>query len=182
MVSSRLVQNFIRFIYDIIKRISKHFPALFTLLLAYSFILLSCSAKSDRHSKNEKDAEKGRLETVKNKIDVPESILANGKKVYLTYCSACHQADGSGNPGMYPPLDGTDMVNGGQDELIKIILAGLSGPLEVKGEIYNQFMAPHNFLSDNDIADLLTYIRNSFGNASTMITKEQVSAVREKLN
>ena len=110
--------------------------------------------------------------------EIPAEVMQRGENVYKTYCLACHQTNGTGNPGMFPPLDQTKKVLGNKDELIGIILHGLSGKIEVKGETYYQAMAPHNFLSDQQIADVLTYIRNSFGNSASMVTKEEVRKVR----
>ncbi len=102
-----------------------------------------------------------------------------GALVYKKFCASCHQSDGNGVPGMYPPIGETKMVNGNKDELIKIILNGMSGEIEVKGEIYNNVMPAHNHLSDKQIADLLTYIRSDFGNNSAPITAEEVKKVRQ---
>lgn len=102
-----------------------------------------------------------------------------GALIYKKFCASCHQTDGNGVPGMYPPITETKMVNGDKDELIKIILNGMSGEVEVKGEIYNNVMPAHNHLSDNQIADLLTYIRSNFGNDSEPITPEEVRNVRK---
>jgi len=100
------------------------------------------------------------------------------KKVYDSVCLACHMADGSGVPGMHPPLIDTDWVTGDKERLIKITLEGLSGKIEVKGEVYNSLMPPHSHLSDKQIADVLTYIRKSFGNNASEVTKEEVQNVR----
>lgn len=102
-----------------------------------------------------------------------------GTIVYKKFCASCHQSDGKGVPGMYPPIGETKMVNGNKDELIKIILNGMSGEIEVKGEIYNNVMPAHHHLSDKQIADLLTYIRSDFGNNSEPVTPEEVEKVRQ---
>ena len=70
------------------------------------------------------------------------------------------------------------MVLGEKTDLIGVVLNGLQGKTEVKGEVYFQAMAPHNFLSDQQIADVLTYIRNSFGNSASMVKAEEVKEVR----
>ena len=141
-------------------------------------LFISCSSKNDQNktevSKNKPSENAALTQTI------PQEILQRGEEVYNKHCLACHQTDGSGNPGMYPPLDNTETVNGDKEKLISIVLNGLTGEIEVKGEIYNQIMVPHNFLSDQQIADLLTYVRNSFGNSSAMITEKEVARVREK--
>jgi mono/diheme cytochrome c family protein len=106
--------------------------------------------------------------------------LLNGKKVYDMYCQACHQADGNGVPRLNPPLAGTVYVTGSKTRLIDIVLKGLSDPLEINGEEYNNPMAAHDFLTDQQIADVLTYIRNSFGNKAGAINAVEVKKQRAK--
>lgn len=90
----------------------------------------------------------------------------------------CHQADGGGVPNMNPPLINTKYVTGDKKRLIGIVLKGLTGGVEVDGYDYNNPMAPHNYLKDQEIADVLTYVRNSFGNKATAVTAAEVKAVR----
>jgi mono/diheme cytochrome c family protein len=101
-----------------------------------------------------------------------------GKKVYDMVCLACHMRNGSGVPGMHPPIIESDFVNGDPDALIKIVLNGLKGEMEIKGEVYNSEMPPQAHLTDQQIADVLTFVRGSFGNTSGPITPEQVASVR----
>lgn len=103
----------------------------------------------------------------------------SGALVYKKFCASCHQTDGNGVPGMYPPIAGTKMVNGDKEELIRIILNGMSGEIKVKGEIYNNVMPAHSHLSDQQIADLLTYIRSNFENDAEKITADEVAKVRK---
>ena len=102
-----------------------------------------------------------------------------GKIVYDTYCLACHMQDGGGAPRMNPPLIKTSFVLGDKKKLISIVMNGLSG-VEVEGEDYSNVMAPHNFLTDQQIADVLTYVRNSFGNKASAVTVAEVKAARPK--
>jgi glucose/arabinose dehydrogenase len=104
--------------------------------------------------------------------------MASGKAVYDTYCSACHMPNGKGAPGMNPPLTGTDWVLGDKDRLIRVILNGLNEPVEIQGEIYQNIMAAHAFLTDQQVADVLTYVRGSFGNDAGEILPEEVARVR----
>lgn len=103
-----------------------------------------------------------------------------GKKVYDSFCLVCHMADGSGVPGMHPPLIQTEWVTGDKNRLIDITLNGMSGKIEVNGETYNSIMPPHSHLTDKQIADVLTYVRQSFGNNASEITVEEVQKVRNK--
>lgn len=96
------------------------------------------------------------------------------------YCQACHQADGNGVPRLNPPLTGTVYVTGNKTRLIDIVLNGLTDPLEINGEEYNNPMAAHSFLTDQQIADVLTYIRNSFGNKAGVVTAAEVKKQRAK--
>ena len=102
-----------------------------------------------------------------------------GKKVYNSVCLACHMADGSGVPGMHPPIYESDFVNGNPEQLIKIVLEGMSGKVEVKGEVYNSIMPPQAFLSNQQIADVLTYVRSNFGNNAGPIAPEDVQKLRK---
>jgi len=114
--------------------------------------------------------------------EVADESLTAGKNVYDMYCLACHMSNGKGAPGMNPPLIDTEYVLGDKERLIKIILNGLSDPIEIKGEIYQNIMAPHAYLSDQQISDVLTFIRKSWGNDASEITPEEVSDVRRENN
>lgn len=107
--------------------------------------------------------------------------LAGGEYIYFTYCGICHQRNGKGASGRFPPLAGTDWVTGDKDRLIGILLNGLEGNIVVNGESYNQAMPQHSFLSDKDAASVLTYIRQNFGNTASEVTEAEVQAVRAKL-
>ena len=112
-------------------------------------------------------------------VEVPAELQA-GKAVYDQFCQACHMADGAGVSGMNPPLAGTDWVLGDKERIIKVILNGLSDPVEINGEIYQNVMAAHNFLNDQQVADVLTYVRKSFGNNASEITATEVQTVRKQ--
>lgn len=113
-------------------------------------------------------------------IQDKSKLMLSGKKVYDMYCQACHQADGNGVPRLNPPLTGTVYVTGSKTRLIDIVLNGLTDPLEINGEEYNNPMAAHSFLTDQQIADVLTYIRNSFGNKAGVVTAAEVKKQRAK--
>lgn len=109
-----------------------------------------------------------------------QSQAADGKTVYAT-CQACHQADGNGLPGAFPPLAGSEWVNGPVENLIRIQLRGLTGPITVKGQQFNSVMPPNATMSDDEIAAVLTYVRSNFGNSSSAVTPEQVKALRSEV-
>ncbi|MFC4994206.1 c-type cytochrome [Rubritalea tangerina] len=105
---------------------------------------------------------------------------ADGAKIYAT-CAACHQANGQGLPGAFPPLAESEWVNGPAENLIRIQLRGLMGPITVKGKQYNSVMPPNAAMSDEDIAAVLTYVRSNFGNKASAVTADQVKALRSEV-
>ena len=108
----------------------------------------------------------------------PAASIARGKKVYETYCLACHQQDGTGVPRLNPPLVKTSFVLGDKKMLIGIVLNGFDEPIEIDGDTFSNVMASHDFLKDQEIADVLTYVRNSFGNKASAVMPDEVAAVR----
>ena len=109
---------------------------------------------------------------------VQTQALEKGKTIYNQYCLACHQGDGNGVAGAFPPLTQTEWVAGDKATLIPVILNGMQGEITVKGEVYNNAMPAHGFLSDEEIGAVLTYVRQSFGNDYSEITAEDVAEVR----
>lgn len=105
--------------------------------------------------------------------------LPDGKVVYATTCAACHQATAEGVPGVYPPLAGSEWVNGDEAKVVRILLHGVTGPIEVAGETFNGMMPPWGgTLKDDDIAAVLTYVRSTWGNKGTPITAAKVASIR----
>lgn len=107
--------------------------------------------------------------------------MENGKKIYTKYCLSCHQADGSGVPKMNPPLIKTTWVLGNKQKLIEVLLKGMNQKIEIDDEEYENVMASHAFLKDQEIADVLTYVRKSFGNKATAVTAAEVKIARAKV-
>lgn len=102
-----------------------------------------------------------------------------GKKVFDTTCIACHQANGLGVPGQYPPLVGSEWATGSEERAIRIVLHGLNGPIAVKGVDFNNVMAPlGGALKDEQIANALSYVRAAWGNAAPEVSPEAVAKVR----
>ncbi len=110
----------------------------------------------------------------------PASALAQGRSQY-SVCAACHQANGRGMPGAYPPLAGSEFATAAPEIPIRIVILGLQGPLTVKGQRYNNTMPAWGSFSDADIAATLTYVRSQWGNAASAVTAEEVAAVRRAL-
>lgn len=107
-----------------------------------------------------------------------QASVFNGKKVYTQVCLACHMADGGGVPHMNPPLNNTSYVLGDKTALIKIVLNGFNEDVQINGKTYSNNMTPHADLSDQQVANVLTYVRNSFGNKASMVTAAEVKNVR----
>lgn len=119
-----------------------------------------------------------------NLTGTDRDLFLKGREIYAMdgYCGTCHQPDGKGlSASGFPPLAGTRWVNGNEERLIKLVLHGLAGPIEVLGEDYpgNVPMTPFGgMLSDEELAAVLTYVRNAFGNEASPITSEKVGEVR----
>jgi mono/diheme cytochrome c family protein len=105
--------------------------------------------------------------------------LPDGKQVFSTTCAACHQASGEGVPGVYPPLAGSEWVTGDDAKVVRILLHGVTGPIEVAGETFNSMMPPWGAtLKDADIAAVLTYVRSQWGNKGAPISAAKVASIR----
>lgn len=109
---------------------------------------------------------------------VAKAQMDRGKTVFETYCLTCHQEDGSGVPKLNPPLINTSYVKGDKKKIITWVLSGTTDKIEIDGQYYSNNMPPQNYLKDQEIADVLTYIRNSFGNKASAITAADVKAIR----
>ena len=107
-----------------------------------------------------------------------KASIDRGKKVYDMYCLSCHMEDGNGVPRMNPPLSKTTWVLGDKKKLIAVVLNGMDEEININGQAFSNTMAPHDFLKDEEIADVLTYIRNSFGNKASAVTTAEVKAAR----
>ena len=116
--------------------------------------------------------------------EIDPKVIFKGKVVYKRNCQICHQTNGAGIRFAFPPLTGTPWVTGSKERGIKIILYGLAGPIIVRGREYATAMAksgiPPGSLSDADIAYVLTYIRNAWGNRASEVKESEVIDVREQ--
>lgn len=148
----------------------KLLPILFSISL-----LLACNSdkKKEQSSLN---SEEINISDSPEQEQVSESY-ARGKEVYSDFCVTCHLPSGKGIPGNFPPLAGSDWLTNKKMESIKAIKFGLSGPIEVNGEAYNNAMTAQG-LSDQEVADVMNYISNSWGNTSKKeVTLEEVKAI-----
>ncbi len=108
-----------------------------------------------------------------------QAAAANGQAVFGRTCVTCHQANGQGLAGAFPPLANSPYVNGDKAKLAKLVLNGLTGPVTVDGKRFNGVMPPwKGQLSDAEIAAVLTYVRSNFGNSSGAVTEQEVQQAR----
>jgi mono/diheme cytochrome c family protein len=106
--------------------------------------------------------------------------IKRGKEVYALYCQNCHMEDGKGMPEVNPPLAKADYIKKPAKTLITIVLKGQTGEVVVNGKKYNAIMQPQDYLTDIQIADVLNYTRNSWGNKIPgTITPAMVKAMRK---
>ncbi|MCB0685329.1 MAG: PQQ-dependent sugar dehydrogenase [Saprospiraceae bacterium] len=121
-------------------------------------------------------------------IKDPDEVLDNldhgraraGEKLYVTYCGVCHVADGKGDGTRYPPLNNSEYVNGDPHWLINLLLKGREGQITVNGQAFEGVMPPFDYLENEQIAQILTYIRQSFGNESPSIQSVEVERIRRR--
>ena len=105
-----------------------------------------------------------------------------GKKVFTTVCAACHQITGQGVPGVFPPLAASEWAQGNEERIIRIVLHGLNGPINVAGKDYSNAMASlGGVLKDDQIANALTYVRQEWGNQAPEVKAETVARIRAEV-
>jgi mono/diheme cytochrome c family protein len=110
---------------------------------------------------------------------VARAQAPDGQKVYSSTCAACHQPTGQGAAGTYPPLAGSEIVAGDEAKLIRVVLHGLTGEIEVQGETFNGAMPAWGpTLKDDDIAAVLTYVRSAWGNKAAPVSAATVAQIR----
>jgi mono/diheme cytochrome c family protein len=100
-----------------------------------------------------------------------------GRRLFTSICAACHQSTGQGRPSVFPPLAGSDFLNADKNRAIQTVIFGRQGEVVVNGMKFNNSM-PSFPLSDQDIANVLTFVYNSFGNSGLEVTQEEVKALR----
>jgi mono/diheme cytochrome c family protein len=120
----------------------------------------------------------GSMSALAQKFDLKASI-SRGKDVYTAQCMSCHLEQGEGIESVYPPLAKSDYLMADKKRSIDEVLHGLTGQIKVNGATYDGVMTGFEALSDQDISDVLNYIRNSFGNKGGAVTPEEVKASRK---
>jgi nitrite reductase (NO-forming) / hydroxylamine reductase len=145
-----------------IMRHADTYPYLRSLLLAASLCLAAISNAATRE-------------------ELANERIPSGSDLYSANCQACHQADGSGLKGAFPPLRGSDYLLADKQRVIAIALAGLKGPITVNGEKYDTVMPPPSYLDDQQITEILNYVLNAWGNKGGTVTVAEVAAKRAEL-
>lgn len=106
-----------------------------------------------------------------------EQKIELGRKLFVSICAACHQPSGLGLPNVFPPLAGSDFLNADKNRAIKLVINGRQGEVIVNSRKYNNSM-PKFPLDDNDVANVLTYVYNSFGNSGLEVQPDEVKRLR----
>lgn len=108
-----------------------------------------------------------------------EQSIKRGEAVYIDFCKRCHMPNGKGVGTTYPPLAGSNWLEEKRKESIHSVKYGLNGEIQVNGKTYNNVMTPLG-LSDDEVADVMNYVMNSWGNTQeTMVTEDEVSAIKK---
>ena len=151
-----------------------------SLLLAVPLMGLALGACS-QDSADSPAATDTAVHTAKVAAASADELMTKGQGVYNANCAACHQPDGSGLTGAFPPLAASDYLKGDRNQVIAAALFGLSGPITVNGVDYNGVMPSLGYLSDDDLAAALTYVFGSWGNNLAAVSVEEVAALRAEL-
>jgi mono/diheme cytochrome c family protein len=139
-------------------------------LVALSFLVVACGGGGDAAPADDAAAAPEAA---------PVQTASAGETTYQQVCITCHQADGKGLPPSFPPLSGSAIATAAAPEqAIAIVLHGMQGEIVREGVTYNGVMSAWSMLSDEQIAEVLTYARSNFGNSASAVTTEQVAAVR----
>ncbi len=154
--------------------------------IATPIILFMGLMQSCVENKKEKESDRSpiseRASEAPNQVGSPkvQESMAEGQKVYVKYCLSCHQANGSGVSRLNPPLQGTEYVLGDKDRLLGILINGSNVGLDIDGETYTNAMPAFKHLSDEEVSQIASYIRNSFGNSAAPVSIEEVTDFRLK--
>lgn len=120
------------------------------------------------------------LVTTQLTASVDPAVMKRGEAVYNRTCIACHQATGQGIDPVFPPLAGSEWVTKNPSVIVRNIVHGMAGPITVKGKVYNGMMPAVAGVTDAEIADVTTFVRNSWGNSASSVSEEEVKAIKAK--
>ena len=149
-----------------------------SMLLAVPLLGLSIGACSQEPASVARDTAVHDAETA---VATAADLMARGQDIYNANCAACHQPNGQGLAGAFPPLAGSDFLQGNREEVIAAALFGLNGPITVNGVEYNGVMPSLGHLPDEDLAAAITYVFGSWGNDLAAVSVEEVAAIRAKV-
>ena len=149
-----------------------------SMLLAVPLLGLSMGACSQEPARAADDTAVHDAETA---VATTQELMAKGEGVYNANCAACHQPNGQGLAGAFPPLAGSDYLQGNRREVIGAALFGLSGPITVNGVDYNGVMPSLGHLPNEDLAAAITYVFGSWGNSLAAVSVEEVAAIRAEV-
>lgn len=146
---------------------------------AILILFFSCCLACNSTKKEKKEYQSIEVSGIVQKQTTLEESILRGKVVYNDFCMQCHLANGKGIPGSFPPLAGSDWLTKKRTESIHAVKFGQQGEIVVNGVLYNGIMPPMG-LSDQEVADVLNYAMNSWGNTrQEIITPEEVAAVKK---
>lgn len=151
------------------------------LLFVFGLAAAMLACKSDKKEKDTEEESYVIPSSEKSSQKTPlTASIERGKALYSDLCVTCHLPNGKGIPGTYPPLDGSNWLTEKREESIHGVKYGMKGPIEVNGEEYDNIMTPMG-LSDQEVADAMNYVMNSWSNnIDDMVTEEEVAAIQEK--
>ena len=151
-----------------------------TLVLAMILILTACGGGSDKKSESSNPLEEKAKAIAEKSAEGSDDVklqqyMVAGKEIFKTYCVACHQSEGQGLAKLYPPLAGSDYLLANLDKAVCGVRNGQFDPITVNGVEYNQIMPGIPNLTDLEIAEVITYVSNSWGNDAGLIDVKQAS-------
>lgn len=154
-----------------------------TAVVAGLVVLYSCGGAAEPTVENEETVPVENIEAVNEEAEVATDEtatldLTKGEEIYVATCQACHQANGEGLAGAFPPLAKSDYLMADINRSINEVINGKTGEVTVNGVVYNSTMAPNSSLTDQQIADVMNYILNSWGNEGGTVTLEDVAAAK----
>jgi nitrite reductase (NO-forming)/hydroxylamine reductase len=151
---------------------------IYFLILGLAISLTACAQEAQETASAASDTAVHTAEVASAMAPSMEDRMANGERLYNAQCAACHQASGAGLTGAFPPLAESDYF--AEDPMLAVaaVINGLSGPVTVNGVDYNAVMPTLGHLDDSDVADVVTYVLNSFGNGGGEVSAAEVMAVR----
>ncbi len=147
-------------------------------ILGLLAVLLSAACNSENTGVDESAPLQHKAEM---QLAQADTSSGSGEALYTANCGACHQANGEGLKGAFPPLAQSDYIEGKPQALLEATIKGLSGPIVVNGETYNNVMPAVAYLSNEDLAAILTYVQSSWGNSGAGFTAQQVAVYRESV-